>query len=57
FGYSYVNKNCCFVKNSIYLNALQHRQSSDRTDHRGFDIPLSKIHHLIILVIPDIHAQ
>ncbi|CAF1105538.1 unnamed protein product [Adineta steineri] len=50
-------KTVAFVKNSIYFDALQYRQSLDCAGHRGLDIPLSKIHHLIILVIPNIYAH
>ncbi|CAF1334470.1 unnamed protein product [Rotaria sp. Silwood1] len=48
-------KTVAFVKDSIYLDALQYRQSSGRAAHRGFDvqgqvvfvdIPLPKISHL-----------
>ena len=59
-------KTVAFVKDSIYLDALQYRQSSGRAGRRGFDvqghvvfvdIPLSKIRHLIISAIPNIHAH
>jgi hypothetical protein len=55
-----------FVQDSIYLDALQYRQSSGRAGRRGFDIqghvvfidiPLAKIRHLIISAIPNIHAH
>ncbi|CAF4090528.1 unnamed protein product [Adineta steineri] len=57
FGYSYANKKCCFVEGSIYFDALQYRQSPDRTGRRGFDIPLSKIYRLTISAISNIHAH
>ncbi|CAF1089835.1 unnamed protein product [Adineta steineri] len=50
-------KTITFVKNSIYFDALRYRQSLDRASHHGFEIPLSKIRHLIILVISNIHAH
>ena len=59
-------KTVAFVKDSIYLDALQYRQSSGRAGRRGFDvqghvvfvdIPLAKIRHLIISAIPNIHAH
>ncbi|CAF3268625.1 unnamed protein product, partial [Rotaria sp. Silwood2] len=59
-------KTVAFVKDSIYLDALQYRQSSGRAGRRGFDIqghvifvdiPLSKISHLIISAIPNIRAH
>jgi hypothetical protein len=59
-------KTVAFVQDSIYLDALQYRQSSGRAGRRGFDIqghvvfvdiPLSKIRHLIISAIPNIHAH
>jgi hypothetical protein len=59
-------KTVAFVRDSIYLDALQYRQSSGRAGRRGFDIeghvvfidiPLSKIRHLTISKIPDIQAH
>jgi ATP-dependent RNA helicase DDX60 len=59
-------KTVAFVKDSIYLDALQYRQSSGRAGRRGFDIqghvvfvdiPLTKIRHLILSAIPNIHAH
>ncbi|CAF1144509.1 unnamed protein product [Rotaria sordida] len=59
-------KTVAFVNDSIYLDALQYRQSSGRAGRRGFDIqghivfidiPISKIRHLTISAIPDIHAH
>ncbi|CAF4111338.1 unnamed protein product [Adineta steineri] len=59
-------KTVAFVKDSIYLDALQYRQTSGRAGRRGFDIqghivfidiPIPKIRHLIISVIPDIHPH
>jgi hypothetical protein len=59
-------KTVAFVKDSIYLDALQYRQASGRAGRRGFDIqghvifvdiPLSKIRHLIISAIPNINAH
>jgi hypothetical protein len=58
-------KTVAFVYDSIYLDALQYRQASGRAGRRGFDvqgnivfidIPISKIRHLIISAIPNIHA-
>lgn len=55
-----------FVKDSMFLDALQYRQSSGRAGRRGFDvqgniifidIPLSKIRHLTISSIPDIRTE
>ena len=59
-------KTVAFVKDSIYLDSLQYRQSSGRAGRRGFDveghvifvdIPLTKIRHLMISAIPNIHAH
>ena len=59
-------KTVAFVKDSIYLDALQYRQSSGRAGRRGFDvqghvvfvdIPLPKINHLLLSSIPNIHAH
>lgn len=59
-------KTVAFLYDSIYLDALQYRQSSGRAGRRGFDIqgnvifidiPLAKIRHLTISAIPDIHAH
>jgi hypothetical protein len=59
-------KTVAFVQDSIYLDALQYRQSSGRAGRRGFDIqghvvfidiPLAKIRHLMISAIPNIHAH
>ncbi|CAF1155475.1 unnamed protein product [Adineta steineri] len=59
-------KTVAFVKDSIFLDALQYRQSSGRAGRRGFDIqghivfiniPIPKIRHLIISSIPDIHPH
>ena len=59
-------KTVAFVRDSIYLDALQYRQASGRAGRRGFDIqghvvfidiPLPKIRHLIISAIPNIHAH
>ncbi|CAF4617941.1 unnamed protein product, partial [Rotaria sp. Silwood1] len=59
-------KTVAFVKDSIYLDALQYRQSSGRAGRRGFDvqghvvfvdIPLPKISHLLISAIPNIRAH
>ncbi|CAF0844753.1 unnamed protein product [Didymodactylos carnosus] len=59
-------KSVGFLKDSIYLDALQYRQSSGRAGRRGFDveghvifidIPLSKIRHLTISAIPNIHPH
>ncbi|CAF0753138.1 unnamed protein product [Rotaria sordida] len=59
-------KTVAFVKDSIFLDALQYRQSSGRAGRRGFDIqghvvfiniPISKICHLTISAIPDIHSH
>jgi len=59
-------KTVAFVKDSIFLDALQYRQSSGRAGRRGFDIeghivfiniPISKIRHLTISAIPDIHSH
>jgi hypothetical protein len=58
-------KTVAFVKDSIYLDALQYRQSSGRAGRRGFDvqgsiifldIPISKIRHLTISAIPNIQT-
>ena len=58
-------KTVAFINDSIYLDALQYRQSSGRAGRRGFDIqgnivfidiPVSKIRHLIISAIPNIQA-
>jgi ATP-dependent RNA helicase DDX60 len=55
-----------FIKDSIYLDALQYRQSSGRAGRRGFDvqgnivfldIPMSKIRHLIVSAIPNIQTH
>ncbi|CAF4195820.1 unnamed protein product, partial [Rotaria magnacalcarata] len=59
-------KTVAFVRDSIYLDALQYRQSSGRAGRRGFDvqghvvfvdIPLSKVSHLITSAIPNIRAH
>lgn len=59
-------KTVAFVKDSVYLDALQYRQASGRSGRRGFDIqghvvfvdiPLPKIRHLMISAIPSIHAH
>ncbi|CAF0985074.1 unnamed protein product [Adineta steineri] len=59
-------KTVAFLQDSIFLDALQYRQSSGRAGRRGFDIeghvvfidiPLSKIRHLTISVIPNIEAH
>ncbi|CAF0855267.1 unnamed protein product [Adineta steineri] len=59
-------KTVAFLRDSIFLDALQYRQSSGRAGRRGFDIeghvvfidiPLSKIRHLTISVIPNIEAH
>jgi hypothetical protein len=59
-------KTVAFVKDSIFLDALQYRQTSGRAGRRGFDvqghivfidIPIPKIRHLIISAIPDIHPH
>ncbi|CAF0782411.1 unnamed protein product [Didymodactylos carnosus] len=59
-------KTVAFAKDSIDLDALRYRQSSGRAGRRGFDveghivfldIPLSKIRHLTISAIPNIHAH
>ena len=56
-------KTVAYVKDSIYLDALQYRQSSGRAGSRGFDvqghvvfvdIPLSKIRSLIFLIYPSL---
>ncbi|CAF4706532.1 unnamed protein product [Rotaria sp. Silwood1] len=66
FGIHMPTKTVAFVNDSIYLDALQYRQSSGRAGRRGFDvqghvvfidIPLSKISHLIISAIPNIRAH
>ena len=59
-------KTVAFVKDSIFLDALQYRQSSGRAGRRGFDvqgnvvfldIPMSKIRHLTISAIPNIQTH
>ncbi|UJR12134.1 hypothetical protein I4U23_016311 [Adineta vaga] len=59
-------KTVAFVRDSIYLDALQYRQTSGRAGRRGFDIqghivfidiPIPKIRHLIVSSIPDIHPH
>jgi hypothetical protein len=59
-------KTVAFVKDSIYLDALQYRQSAGRAGRRGFDvqgnivfldIPMSKIRHLTISAIPNIQTH
>ena len=59
-------KTVAFVKDSIYLDALQYRQSSGRAGRRGFDvqgnivfidIPMSKIRHLTLSAIPNIRTH
>jgi len=59
-------KTVAFLNDSIYLDALQYRQSSGRAGRRGFDvqghvifinIPLPKIRHLFMSAIPNIHAH
>ncbi|CAM4889645.1 unnamed protein product [Rotaria socialis] len=59
-------KTVAFVRDSIYLDALQYRQSSGRAGRRGFDvqghvvfvdIPLPKVSHLITSAIPNIRAH
>ncbi|CAF4986171.1 unnamed protein product [Rotaria sp. Silwood1] len=59
-------KTVAFVRESIYLDALQYRQASGRAGRRGFDvqghvvfvdIPLSKVSHLITSAIPNIRGH
>ena len=59
-------KSVAFVRDTIYLDALQYRQASGRAGRRGFDvqghvifidIPLPKVRHLLVSAIPNIHAQ
>jgi ATP-dependent RNA helicase DDX60 len=59
-------KTVAFVRDTIYLDALQYRQASGRAGRRGFDvqghvifidIPLPKIRHLLVSAIPNIHAH
>ena len=59
-------KTVAFIKDSIYLDALHYRQASGRAGRRGFDvegnivfidIPISKIRHLTISAVPNIHAH
>ncbi|CAF0957384.1 unnamed protein product, partial [Didymodactylos carnosus] len=51
-------KTVAFAMDSIYLDALQYRQSSGRAGNIVFlDIPLSKIRHLTISSIPNIRAH
>jgi hypothetical protein len=59
-------KTVAFLRDSIYLDALQFRQASGRAGRRGFDIqghvifidiPLTKISHLLMSTVPNIGAH
>jgi hypothetical protein len=65
-GINMPTKTVAFIDDSIFLDALNYRQSSGRAGRRGFDIqgniifiniPVSKIRHLIVSAIPNIQAH